>query len=67
MAWVAERAGYLYCFTAPGNLASRALHERLGFTEMPGAWIPPGGRPEDAGTQQFYRVDLPRRTDLGRP
>jgi ribosomal protein S18 acetylase RimI-like enzyme len=58
MAWVAERAERLYYFTQPENRASQALHERLGFVKVPGTWIPPGGRPEDAGSQQFYRVDL---------
>jgi hypothetical protein len=60
MAWVAERAGELYYFTAPGNLASQALHRRLGFTEIPGTWVPPGGGPQDAGTQRFYRAELRR-------
>jgi len=58
MTWVADRSDRLYCFTGPGNLASRALHERLGFTPLTGTWIPPGGRPEDAGSQRFYRADL---------
>jgi GNAT superfamily N-acetyltransferase len=58
MAWVSERSGRLYYFTNRGNLASQALHERLGFTPMPGTWIPPGGRPEDARSQQFYCADL---------
>jgi ribosomal protein S18 acetylase RimI-like enzyme len=64
MAWVAERSDRLYCFTAHGNLASQALHERLGFTQIPGTWIPPGGQPEDAQSQLFYRADLgrPERT-----
>ncbi len=48
MAWVAERPQRMYYFTGRGNLASQALHERLGFTAMPGTWIPPGGRPEEA-------------------
>jgi ribosomal protein S18 acetylase RimI-like enzyme len=60
MAWVAERSGLLYYFTGHGNLASQALHERLGFTRLPGTWIPPGGRPDDAGSQQFYCADLGR-------
>jgi ribosomal protein S18 acetylase RimI-like enzyme len=58
MAWVAERSPRVYYFTGRGNLASQALHQRLGFTEMPGTWIPPGGRPEDARSQQFYRAEL---------
>jgi GNAT superfamily N-acetyltransferase len=58
MAWVSERSDRLYCFTHRGNLASQALHEHLGFTKMPGTWIPPGGRPEDAPSQQFYYADL---------
>ena len=58
MAWVSERSDQLYYFTGHGNLASQALHKRLGFTEMPGTWIPPGGRPEDARSQHFYRADL---------
>jgi len=58
MAWVAERSDRLYYFTGHGNLASQALHERLGFRPLPGGWIPPGGTPEDARTQRFYSVDL---------
>jgi len=58
MAWVAERSPRVYYFTGRGNLASQALHERLGFTEMPGTWIPPGGHPEDARSQQFYCAEL---------
>jgi ribosomal protein S18 acetylase RimI-like enzyme len=58
IAWVAERSPRVYYFTGRGNLASQALHQRLGFTEMPGAWIPPGGRPEDAHSQQFYCAEL---------
>jgi len=58
MAWVGERAEQLYYFTQPENRASQALHERLGFVNLPGTWTPLGGRPEDAGSQQFYRVDL---------
>jgi len=54
MAWVAERSPRVYCFTGRGNLGSQALHKRLGFTEMPGTWIPPGGHPENARSQQFY-------------
>lgn len=60
MAWVAERSDRLYCFTAHGNLASQALHERLGFTQLPGTWIPPGGHPEDPPAQQFYCAHLRR-------
>jgi GNAT superfamily N-acetyltransferase len=58
MAWVAERSDRLYCFIAHGNLASHELHERLGFTQLPRTWIPPGGRPEDARFQRFYCADL---------
>lgn len=58
MAWAAERSSFVYYFTGHQNLASRALHMRLGFMVMPGTWIPPGGRPEDAGSQQFYRAEL---------
>jgi ribosomal protein S18 acetylase RimI-like enzyme len=54
MAWVAERAERLYYFTQHENRASQALHDRLGFVKLPGTWTPPGGRPEDAGGQQFY-------------
>jgi len=61
MAWVSERSDRLYYFTHHENRASQALHERLGFARLPGTWIPPGGRPEDARSQQFYRVDLPVR------
>jgi len=60
MAWVSERSQRLYYFTSHRNLASQALHKRLGFTEIPGTWIPPGGRPEDAPSQQFYCADLDR-------
>jgi ribosomal protein S18 acetylase RimI-like enzyme len=58
MAWVAERSGRVYYFTGHANLASQALHERLGFTRLPGTWIPPGGPPDDARSQQFYYADL---------
>jgi GNAT superfamily N-acetyltransferase len=58
MAWVSERSERLHYFTGHGNLASQALHKRLGFTEMPGTWIPPGGRPEDARSEQFYCAGL---------
>jgi GNAT superfamily N-acetyltransferase len=58
MAWVSERSDRVYYFTGDQNLASQALHKRLGFTQMPGTWIPPGGRPEDARSQQFYYADL---------
>ena len=58
MAWVAERSPRVYYFTGRGNLASQALHQRLGFTEMPGTWIPPGGHPDDAQSQQFYCAEL---------
>jgi hypothetical protein len=34
-----------------GNLASQALHKRLGFTEMPGTWIPPGGHHSSAAAE----------------
>jgi ribosomal protein S18 acetylase RimI-like enzyme len=58
MAWVSERSNRLYCFTHRGNLASQALHERLGFTRVPGTWLPPGGRPGDTPSPQFYCADL---------
>jgi ribosomal protein S18 acetylase RimI-like enzyme len=58
MAWVSERSDRLYYFTDPANLASQALHEHLGFTKIPGTWTPPGGRPDDPRSQQFYRAEL---------
>jgi ribosomal protein S18 acetylase RimI-like enzyme len=58
MAWVSGRSNRLYCFTHRGNAASQALHERLGFTKLPGTWIPPGGRSADTSSVQFYRADL---------
>jgi GNAT superfamily N-acetyltransferase len=67
MAWVSERSDRLYYFTGQGNLASQALHERLGFTPLPGTWIPPGGRPDDARTQQFYCAHLGDESPPGRP
>jgi predicted N-acetyltransferase YhbS len=54
LAWVAERSQRRYYFTGRGNLASQALHQRFGFTEMAGTWIPPG----DARSQQFYCAEL---------
>jgi GNAT superfamily N-acetyltransferase len=56
MAWVAQRARHLCYFTAAGNRASQELHRRLGFATMTGSWVPPAGKTEDAGTQQFYRM-----------
>ncbi|MBO0810223.1 MAG: GNAT family N-acetyltransferase [Actinobacteria bacterium] len=67
MAWVSERSDRLYYFTDRGNLASQALHERLGFTRMPGTWVPPGGRPADAQSQQFYYADLRPGQGTGGP
>lgn len=58
MAWVAQRADHLYYFTAHGNRASQALHERLGFVKMTGTWVPPGGKAADAAHQEFYHVAL---------
>jgi hypothetical protein len=57
MAWVAERSPRVH-ITGCGNLASQALHKRLGFTEMPGTWIPPAGWAGDARSQQFYCAEL---------
>jgi GNAT superfamily N-acetyltransferase len=60
MAWVARRADRLYYITGHENLASQVLHQRLGFRELPGTWIPPGGQPRDARSQQFCYADLSR-------
>jgi len=30
---------------------------------MTGTWIPPGGQPEDAGSQQFYCAELREDND----
>jgi len=54
LAWILERAERALYFTRPANRASQELHRRLGFVKLPGHWVPPGGRPEDAGTQEFY-------------
>ena len=58
MAWVGERADQVYYFTKPGNRVSLELHERLGFVQLPGRWVPPGSQPGDAGTQRFYRASV---------
>jgi ribosomal protein S18 acetylase RimI-like enzyme len=58
MQWVAERADTVYYFTHPDNLASQALHERLGFVEVHASFVPPGGTPEFAATQRLYLAQL---------
>ncbi len=58
MTWVADRADRIYYFTAHENRVSQELHQRLGFVPLPGTWVPPGGRPEDARHQRFYCAPL---------
>ena len=65
MGWVAQRADRVYYFTSRHNVASQALHRRLGFVEYPGDWVPPGGSPRDAATQRFYYADLRQAPDGG--
>jgi ribosomal protein S18 acetylase RimI-like enzyme len=59
MQWVAKRADTLYYFTHRDNLASQALHDRLGFVEVDVPFVPPGGTREFAVTQRLYLARLP--------
>jgi ribosomal protein S18 acetylase RimI-like enzyme len=61
ISWVSQRASYVYYFTHRENRASQALHQRLGFVEVPGPFVPPGGTREFAATQRLYVAHLDRR------
>ena len=58
MSWVAERDDQVFYFTHRDNLASLALHERLGFVELARPFVPPGGTPDFAATQKLYVARL---------
>jgi ribosomal protein S18 acetylase RimI-like enzyme len=58
MRWVAQRATEIYYFTHRNNRASQALHERFGFVNVLGDWIPPGGIPAGTTDQRLYAADL---------
>lgn len=58
MEWVANRSDQIYYFTHEDNLASQALHERLGFVEMSTPFVPPASTPAFAKTQRLYVAQL---------
>jgi GNAT superfamily N-acetyltransferase len=58
LSWVADRAERVYCLTSDANLASQALHHRLGFVERPGEWLGPGADPARDALQRLYVAEL---------
>lgn len=57
LAWLAERADVAHYFANARNLASIALHRRLGFEELAGGPIF-GGLTFDGGEGVLFRADL---------